>query len=363
MRTLFVHIGLPKAGSTSLQHFFMTNRALLERQGVAYPAAGAYHHQVAQHVWARALKGPRYQYYWIEPDDARYHVDALQQELLDHIAASPCPTVMLSAEELWHPAIPPKLADAFADGPWTTKILIYARRQDHLLLSAYNQCVKTLDPRVVDREHVESLEVLVRDELASTRPFFALYPTLRDYAERFGRDNVLVRVLEREQLVNGDLFDDVLSVLGLRPDDRLERPKRLNASLPQQLIDVVDQLNRRSTLPRGPQLSFNYRLRHLAEMMPLQDYAPLSAARRREILARFEDDNARVAQEFLDRSDGRLFFEPWPDPNEAWAPPPALTPELMTRAVARLWEAEDARTRALREKLAQRQQELGGCER
>ena len=60
MKTLYIHIGMPKAGSTSLQTFFTLNRARLQAHGVDYPDRGIYFHKVAHHVWARALKGPRF---------------------------------------------------------------------------------------------------------------------------------------------------------------------------------------------------------------------------------------------------------------------------------------------------------------
>ena len=63
-------------------------------------------------------------------------------------------TVLLSAEELWHPAAPQALADVFVDRPWSVQILAYLRRQDHMMLSAYNQCVKTLDPRLPEERRL-----------------------------------------------------------------------------------------------------------------------------------------------------------------------------------------------------------------
>ena len=37
MKTLYIHIGTPKTGTTSLQHFCTENAKLFEEQGYCYP--------------------------------------------------------------------------------------------------------------------------------------------------------------------------------------------------------------------------------------------------------------------------------------------------------------------------------------
>ena len=44
-------------------------------------------------------------------------------------------------------------------------------------------------------------------------------------------------------------------------------------------------------------------------------------------LKKVETDYSIIASEFLGRKDGRLFYDPLPDPNELWQPYPGLRPE------------------------------------
>ncbi len=54
---VYVHIGLPKTGTTYLQRLLARNRRRLERSGVRYPGPGADHFFAAQDVLSRPFKG------------------------------------------------------------------------------------------------------------------------------------------------------------------------------------------------------------------------------------------------------------------------------------------------------------------
>ena len=45
MKTLYLHIGVHKTGSTSIQDFLFKNANLLENQGYFYPKGGSYFHR------------------------------------------------------------------------------------------------------------------------------------------------------------------------------------------------------------------------------------------------------------------------------------------------------------------------------
>ncbi len=52
-KTLYLHIGMGKTGTTALQVFFSGNRKAMEEQGVAYPSLGEIegaHHLLSPHV-------------------------------------------------------------------------------------------------------------------------------------------------------------------------------------------------------------------------------------------------------------------------------------------------------------------------
>ena len=71
----------------------------------------------------------------------------------------------------------------------------------------------------------------------------------------------------------------------------------------------------------------------------------LSRAEAEAFVARFADENAAVARDFLDRSDGELFREPIDGPDEAQLPEidPARMAELAARVIGDLAAAPPAR--------------------
>lgn len=45
--TCYLHIGVPKTGTTSVQNFLYTNRQVLQKQGFLYPVSALHTHQHA----------------------------------------------------------------------------------------------------------------------------------------------------------------------------------------------------------------------------------------------------------------------------------------------------------------------------
>ncbi|MEK8017303.1 MAG: hypothetical protein VSS75_010575 [Candidatus Parabeggiatoa sp.] len=352
MKTITLHIGLPKTGSTSLQAFCSKNQAQLTQLGVYYPTEGRYFHQMAQHVWARALKGPHYRFWWTDPADMEFSLPACHQELMAHIEASNCPNILLSAEELWHNNVPETLGTLFEGFPYQVRILAYLRRQDSLLLSAYNQCIKTADLRLPDRHHIGTFDEFVHIELGDAESLFNFYPLLSQFARVFGQENVMVRVFEPSQLVGGDLIQDCLKVLDIAQSEAFEIPEPMNKSLPQELIDIMRLFNSQAKLARNEHLRFNYLLRDMPKFMALEDYQPMSPELRWQILEHYREDNARVAREFLGREDGQLFYPEISDREASWTAFPRLSTATVARTVVQMWAQEQERNQFFRATLA-----------
>ena len=135
MKTLYIHIGTPKTGSTSLQTFFKINKKLLKQKGIYYPTEGSYYHDDAYH------------------DDASHQILAYKlngdysrrmqshREIRQHINETECHNILLSAERFWYVS-GKKIRAIFDNIPLGYKIIVYLRRQDNRLISVYNQRVK-----------------------------------------------------------------------------------------------------------------------------------------------------------------------------------------------------------------------------
>lgn len=135
MRRAIVHIGLPRTGTTSLQHVLADARPGLAAAGILYPAltprAEATPHLSHQYL-GEALDGRR-------PPAQRHE---LLQDLAAQLRASPASTVILSYEGLcrrrfWRRSPAPVLRDLFAAEGFTMETVLTVKPQTEYLNSLY----------------------------------------------------------------------------------------------------------------------------------------------------------------------------------------------------------------------------------
>jgi hypothetical protein len=137
-KSIVLHIGAHKTGTTAIQRFCHLNRAALAQRGVLFPRSCAYH--FSQHRLAFALRGTRPPG---EQDKPEFETES--RALIEEIAHSDCPTVFISSEELF--ALPKSAIERLRGvlGGHDVRVLAVLRRPDELFASIYNQMVK--DPR------------------------------------------------------------------------------------------------------------------------------------------------------------------------------------------------------------------------
>ncbi|KHD08079.1 hypothetical protein PN36_16180 [Candidatus Thiomargarita nelsonii] len=340
MKTVYIHIGTPKTGTTSLQTFFKINKTLLKQQGVYYPAEGSYYHNDGHHTLARAFYGENY--HWVDPNDFKYTKEWCTTQIRQHINEAECNKILLSAERFWF--VSAKELRAILDQmPLVCKIIVYLRRQDKRLVSIYNQRVKQCRK---DRTH-ENFDNFIKIEIENKNSSFYHYPRITKLAKAFGKENIIVRAFEKQQWYHQSLIEDFLKILGLSLKPDFETTERQNESPPYELINLMKLLNRQSHLEIEQQLRLNWRLRNLPLEMELQDYDPLSPQLRRKIMDCFQADNEAVAREYLGRRDGQLFYEPLPNMAAPWKPYSGLSIEKVAKATVKIWQLEEEKRQKL----------------
>jgi hypothetical protein len=149
------------------------------------------------------------------------------------------------------------------------------------------------------------------------------------WAEVFGKENLRVRPYEQQQFAGGDIFSDFLCQLGLEMTEEFIRPsKKINASY---RIDALEAMRLLNCLPlEQHQQELDAVLQHYSDQRGKDGdwpYPLLSPSQRLELCRQYQDSNAAIAREYLNRPDGRLFYDPLPDMAEAWQPYPGLSPD------------------------------------
>ncbi len=287
MSRLIIHIGLPKTGTTFLQHSLFSARAELEAQGVLYPdpiaGLGPVERKSVGHHWlAHALLGRR----------KRFTADADFALLNDHVAGlrqaiaeSPVETAIISSEEMsaFREPMIRELRSLLPD--MNIQILVYLRRQDLWLNSYFAQMAKV-------RKEATPKEIFKSEKWRLDYEKF-----LEDWSTHFGSENVLVRPYGTGEGYD-DLWTDFLTAIGVADPARVPADTtNTNRSLPYELTMFTQALNR---------FGEQRRLRRLLEELSAFFASPdglvyFSEAFARKILDKFEKSNSAVAEKYLSR--------------------------------------------------------------
>jgi len=283
---IVVHIGLRKAGSTSIQDFLLANEALLRDCGVDYPDVGRLAGN--NHVnLAREIRG------LADFDPAAGTIG----ELARRRRGAEAPTTILSAEAFEEAETDQalRLAELRRAPDEPIRIVLVIRDLVDLTPSSYSQMVKL-------GVKIHAFDDFFKKRMRDRRiDYFA---TARRWAEAFGWESLRVRVLDRRHLRNGDLIDDFLDAAGIDPDDervrRLQRPGHSNIGPGWRVVEAIRAL---------------YGERHgLPPAHPLADAARHSRPQRKRLGERAQAVGQRMGWNderglYLTRKQARLCLE------------------------------------------------------
>ena len=327
-KKLYIHIGGPKTGSSALQDFLSRNRPVLESRGFFYPGTGQAHREICEELKAHTASELQ-----TLPDTfvGRWTRDMERSSCHTHILSAECFAGMGGGEKL-RKLISPE---------FQVRVVYYARRQDALIESWYNESVKCRRVRLKDKLDEDLLQKYFRAGA------FDHMRVVMSWAEAFGRENIIVRCYEKAQMPAG-IIEDFSRLVGLSVDSALWIPaKSINKSLdiPHTEFIRLCSLRLKDETDIGPLLYWSH-FQHSRILQDTKKRHLLSPGARTNILNHFEESNQRVARDCLGRDDGRLFSEPWPDPDEPWEPYEGLTVEELVPIVTELIYRQGQREQA-----------------
>ena len=205
MRRLFLHIGAHKTGTTALQQSLHQNRLVLASCGVAYvegPTAAHLH----------AYLGPRTAGAFL-PDG---HMVLDPEALADRLASADQDTVVASSENFsffFHRAPIAALEQALRPHFDQIRILCYLRRQDRHAVSHHQEGAKS--HRLAEGALWGHAPKALPDPSPAQDLYLDYDRRLGLWADVFGADKLDLRVYDRALLLDGDIFADALSVIGV----------------------------------------------------------------------------------------------------------------------------------------------------
>ena len=317
MKHVFLHIGMPKTGSTAIQKFLHENSASLEKQGAGYYLPKEIMSYAAHHNGEVAL------FYALEKSghaglaEAKNPVSDEMERFKRY--ASNYDVLIVSDEDIygqWSYGDPGTDPDAF----WREirnffccclgedveiDIILYLRRQDLWAESHW----KMITGRSGNQKR-SALEYA----LWKYRYHVLDYNDFSLRLDRcFGRDHVKIRIYDKGVFYGGDIRKDFIHACGLRWDDRFVlHDEDINNSITAECAWAVLHINSHMN-PMIGQSWINMAVRAFASAHPEEGRVhPLKDEDRRDLLLRCEEQNRSVARRYFEREE--LFPEddrPW----------------------------------------------------
>ncbi len=202
---VWLHIGIPKSGTSSLQNHFSKHRSALSRQGLAYltPPKRSSANELA-----------------IALNRGRPRLQELADDFNREIEERPEKTALISSEMLYGqtPETMLGLLPALAERPLT--VLVYLARQDRYIQSRYIQ-------RLKNARFFGSVDEFIERFDGSGSDFASLLAPWQDAGDKI---RLLPRIFERKRLVGGDVVADAMAQLGLPAPEPEAEPEVVNVS-------------------------------------------------------------------------------------------------------------------------------------
>ena len=256
MKRIFLHVGLHKTGTTTIQMFCKANRARLRNLRIYFPAD-----QSSQHRISKDLKSG-------QVDKVNKYFEKLAGHNIEH--------VLISAESLSKLNDPEsaslyKILSSHFD---KITLLAYIRNQPDAIQSIYTQMLKN------DNITIPIAEFYQTNALKSLNYFRLLKRLSRNYPDA----KILVRDFDKAK---DNLLLDFSSMINVPYDDQLKLPDKKRNTKPSaaEIVQLLQSKNIETTV-------------HIKE----KGYSLLNKREIREIKVKYRRSNRKVARAYFENN-------------------------------------------------------------
>lgn len=287
-KTLYLHIGFHKTGSTSLQRFLCANAKQLLKAGYLYPKgniAKSAHYGISETL-------AKTNSYTLNPE--KYEND--RKIIFQQIESIEHENLIISSESLSY-CDPKKVHQLFPS--YHVKIIAYLRNYPSYVLAMYNQAIR--------RKRSDYTGTLKEFITSMNDKFLERYSALFSWAKIFGPSNITVIPFEKEQLIENDLIKDFLNRINLNNKQGLHFLKKANASVRPEVLYLIRAINlskadyktRREFIKKITAWDQAHKKNGIIPMLTKEIAEPLIEASSPTLQS--------IAQKLLHRENGKLF--------------------------------------------------------
>lgn len=214
-KILFVHIGLPKTGTSALQVFFAKNAKALYKKGLRYPGVSERIGSDEVITSGNGAKIARQAFV----HHSNGHVPCLT--MLERALRVADRNVLLSSEYFasWDEERHAALKQYATQFGYSVKVLLYLRDQADIVATHYFQGLKRR-PGYVDVKGDNFADFA--KEYLNQHKYLDFSWLLSMLKRNYGEDSVRVRTTKRGDMVAGNIFSDTLEAMGLVDDNEID---------------------------------------------------------------------------------------------------------------------------------------------
>lgn len=303
MKTLYLHIGIPKTASTAIQMFLVANEKVLNAHGYTYPDFGLSYSYTSDRRNGHFMIGEAF---GIKGERDFTQDDQIWEDCFKKINKlfEKYDNVILSDEGFWRQGVRyrgriwKKIREEIQKEQFAVKVVVYLRRQDQYLYSRWNQQLK-MAQGLTSPNYTQTWEEMLDANSGRLLDFDAMLHTISKYV---GKENIIVRRFDRKEFYGQTVYADFLHAVGLEFSDEFQIENETpNVSLTKNNIEIKRVLNGLPGLDETCNTVFRQCLSALSEL-PSDDsrYSMFSEQEMYDFMSRFEEGNNRIAREYFD---------------------------------------------------------------
>ena len=319
MKTLYLHIGTPKTGTSAIQELCVLNQETLNKKGYCYPVFKTSYAGFSKRRNGMFLQKSIYKDGVRQTEEEKKFFEENMNEVF-HLFKT-YDNVILSDEGIWAASYELRrslwkdLKELGGSHDFAVKVIVYLRRQDVYMVSIWKQRVKGNALKKSDGD------IPWEEYIANVPENLQLdyYAALERISAALGKENIIVRRYERGSFPDGLIQADFLKVIGLElTDEYVLEKETVNQSLSGNTCEIKRVVNTLEDITEKESLFLRRALlgysRISEEAYPRSMFSVQEA---KDFMEKFRQGNRKVAKEYMNEPDGELFEMSFPDA-EKW---------------------------------------------
>jgi len=286
---LYIHVGMPKTGSSAIQAFLALNKRYLLKHDFSYP-----NHTGFKQAFQTSSGNATDMFKWIKNENTNIFNIFLKKTKTKNIILSSEILFVILKEN------PEKFAN-FLHGR-SYKIICYIREFGDLIESCINQQIK-------NHYLVDYLNI---DNITTSFDYYGCLLKAKDY---INIDNIIVKKYGNKYFYNNNIYADFMNTIGLKLDDEVVYPeKSVNPSLNRDALELRMLLNKSFFGKKNINQKYNlngilakYSVDNSAESNAENMYPLLTPELRTSIALKYAEIEKKFTTEYFIDSDTGLF--------------------------------------------------------